>query len=149
MLRDDVAMDPLSHLLITRALFRQSRSALLACLAPDVPFYATYPAWLIRHGYLAGALQTNDWPVAPPWMYRLHHAFHSLPVIGAVMITVRLARGVWPPWGLAWVLHILVDIPTHSRRNWAPQFLWPFSTVTVDGISWPELLVSAVHRLRR
>lgn len=142
-------MDPLSHLLITRAIFGPSRAVLVACLAPDIPFYATYPAWLIRRGQLNGALQTNDWPVAPAWMYQLHHAFHSLPVIAAVMTVARLRWGCWPPWGLAWVVHILIDIPTHSRRNWAPQFLWPFAAVTVDGISWPEALVAACHRLRR
>lgn len=142
-------MDPLSHMLITRAIFGPSRAALVACLAPDSPFYATYPAWLIRRGQLRIALQTNDWPVAPRWMYRLHHAFHSLPVIAIITTVARLRRGYWPRWGLAWAVHILIDIPTHSRRNWAPQFLWPFAAVTVDGVSWPEVLVAAYHRLRR
>jgi hypothetical protein len=142
-------MDPLSHMLITRALFSRSRAALVACLLPDLPFYTTYPAWLIGQGHLRGALQTNNWPVAPSWMYRLHYIAHSLPVIGAVMAIARLRQGSWPQWGLSWVLHIVIDIPTHSRRNWAPQFLWPFSTITVDGVSWPELIVAAFHTLRR
>lgn len=142
-------MDPLTHALITRKVFGVSRAPLLASLLPDVPFYATYPAWVIKRGFFKGALEANDWPVAPSWMYTLHHAVHSLPVVAALMACVRLSQGFWPQWGLAWALHILIDIPTHSRRHWAPQFLWPFSPVTVDGVSWPELLLSAAHRLRR
>jgi len=142
-------MDSLSQILITRATFGRSQAALLAYLAPDIPFYATYPAWLISNGQLKGALETNDWPVAPKWMHWLHHIAHSLSVVASVMIIARLRQGFWPLWGRSWALHILIDIPTHSQRNWAPQFLWPFSSVTVDGVSWPELLVAAFHRLRR
>jgi hypothetical protein len=74
-------------------------------------------------------------------MYRAHHVSHSLPVAGLAVLAYQLWRGRWPSWGAAWALHILVDIPTHSRRNWAPQFLWPLSRVTVDGVSWPEALI--------
>jgi hypothetical protein len=31
------------------------------------------------------------------------------------------------------------DIPTHSKRHWGPRFLWPFSDVVVDGISWGDI----------
>jgi hypothetical protein len=75
-------------------------------------------------------------------MYLLHHIAHSLPLVAFVAVTARLTTGSWLRWGAAWALHILVDIPTHSRQNWAPQFFWPFCAVTVDGISWPELLLS-------
>jgi len=134
-------VDPLSHLAITRVLLGPSQGVLLASLLPDLPFYATYPAWLVRNGLLQPALTTNIWPTAPAWMYVAHHASHSLPVVGLLMLVHRLRHRAWPPWGAAWALHILVDIPTHSRRNWAPQFLWPLSAFTVDGVSWPEALL--------
>ncbi len=42
-----------------------------------------------------------------------------------------------PPWELiGWMLHILIDIPTHTRGLYPTPFLWPLSNVTVDGISW-------------
>jgi hypothetical protein len=127
---------------ITRIAVGSDRPCLVASLAPDAPFYLSYPPWLLLHGVLRDSLTNNTWPQAPEWMYLLHHAAHSLPLVALVAVAVRLTTGSWPRWATAWALHILVDIPTHSRQNWAPQFLWPFSAVTVDGISWPEELLS-------
>jgi hypothetical protein len=123
----------------------RDRPCLVAGVAPDVPFYLSYPPWLLLRGALRDSLTSNTWPQAPAWTYVLHHAAHSLPLVAFVAVAARLATGSWPRWPAAWALHILVDIPTHSRRNWAPQFLWPFSAVTVDGISWPELLLSRIQ----
>jgi hypothetical protein len=140
-------MDPLTHFLITRKVISREARVLLAGLAPDAPFYLTYPIWLVKRGQFIGALLTNDWPPALRWMQTLHHLFHSLPVLFTVAGAMRLRTGRWPLEALAWGLHILVDLPTHSRRNWAPQFLWPLSTVTVDGISWPESITQIVNHI--
>jgi membrane-bound metal-dependent hydrolase YbcI (DUF457 family) len=42
---------------------------------------------------------------------------------------------------LAWPLHILVDIPTHSAEFFPTHFLWPISNFHIDGIPWsnPEI----------
>jgi hypothetical protein len=37
---------------------------------------------------------------------------------------------------LAWPLHILVDMPTHSSEFFPTPFLWPLSDFTINGISW-------------
>jgi len=140
-------MDPLTHLLLTRKMIGADQKIVAAGLAADLPFYLTYPIWLIARGGITDAVRRNEWPEAPQWMQRLHHIFHSLPVLLAVIIVIRLVKGDWPLWGAAWGLHILVDIPTHSRQTWAPQFLWPFSDVTVDGVSWPEVTISIFQRL--
>lgn len=39
---------------------------------------------------------------------------------------------------LAWPLHILVDIPTHSERFFPTPFLWPLSDFHVDGHPWSD-----------
>jgi hypothetical protein len=140
-------MDPFTHYVITRKIVGRAPATLLAGLAADMPFYLTYPAWVIRQGQLGTALRTNNWPEAPGWMIRLHHLFHSLPVLLLVTVAGRLVTRRWLPAALAWGLHILVDIPTHSRRHWAPQFLWPFSSLTVDGISWAGLFSPVLGRL--
>jgi hypothetical protein len=44
--------------------------------------------------------------------------------------------GALPLAYLAWLGHILVDIPTHSKRFFPTPFLWPISDYKVDGISW-------------
>jgi hypothetical protein len=37
---------------------------------------------------------------------------------------------------LGWLLHILIDIPTHSLAYHATRFLWPVSAFRIDGIAW-------------
>ncbi len=37
---------------------------------------------------------------------------------------------------LGWLLHILIDIPTHSYSFYPTPFLWPISQYKFDGISW-------------
>jgi hypothetical protein len=115
----------------------------------SLPFYLTYPPWLIIQSKFIGALRTNDWPEGPAWMYLAHHVAHSFPVVLGITVASKLSTGTWPRWCAAWALHILIDIPTHSRKHWAPKFLWPLSDVTVDGVSWPELLLNlARYRTR-
>lgn len=35
-----------------------------------------------------------------------------------------------------WLLHILMDIPSHSYKFYPTPFLWPVSSWKYDGISW-------------
>ncbi|MCB8985833.1 MAG: hypothetical protein H6659_18540 [Ardenticatenaceae bacterium] len=142
-------MDPLTHLVITGKVFGRDRAVLLAGVLPDAPFYLTYPGWVIVQGKLEAALKTQEWPEPPAWMEWGHHVFHSLPLVTLAAWLVYRRNGRLPRrvFG-AWALHIVIDIPTHSRRHWAPRFLWPFSRLTVDGISWVELALRAVHYVR-
>ena len=82
-------MDPFTHYVITRKIVGRDPATLLAGLAADLPFYLTYPAWVIRRGQLGNALRTNNWPEAPGWMVGLHHLFQSLPVLLLVTVTGR------------------------------------------------------------
>jgi hypothetical protein len=143
-------MDPLTHLLVTRKLIDTRRSVVLAGVLPDAPFYLTYPAWVLTHGGFRRAIRQSAWPEPPSWMPLLHHMFHSLPVALLVALGYRLVRGQWPRDVLAaWTLHIAIDLPTHSRRQWAPQFLWPISDITVDGRSWVDVAIWLVRKLAR
>lgn len=41
------------------------------------------------------------------------------------------------PWELGgWMLHILIDIPTHSTQFYSTPFLWPISDIKFNGLSW-------------
>lgn len=66
----------------------------------------------------------------------LYEAGHSLIVFLAVLgVSTIMARRV--PFALfGWLLHILIDIPTHSFSYFATRFLWPLSDYRVDGIPW-------------
>jgi hypothetical protein len=66
----------------------------------------------------------------------LYQAGHSLIVFLAVFgLASALARR--PLFAmLGWLLHILIDIPTHSFSYYATRFLWPVSDFRIDGIAW-------------
>ncbi len=74
----------------------------------------------------------------------LYPAAHSLVtfalVYGAIFILAR-SHAVNL---LGWLLHILIDVPTHSYQYYATQFLWPVADYRFDGVAWwtPWLWVS-------
>jgi hypothetical protein len=66
----------------------------------------------------------------------LYPAGHSLVIFALVFgLVAVVARR--PVLGLlGWLLHILMDIPTHSLEFYATRFLWPIAGWRIDGISW-------------
>lgn len=85
----------------------------------------------------------------------LYHLSHSLIIFVGIFLLVWAIRRYWlksrqavpasgsllsaggPCWEMTgWMLHILIDIPTHTRRLYPTPFLWPLSDFTIDGISW-------------
>lgn len=74
-----------------------------------------------------------------PWVHfglPLYQLGHSL-VVFAVVYAVVSVVARRPVLGLlGWLLHILIDIPTHSHSYYATRFLWPLSDYRFDGISW-------------
>ncbi len=68
--------------------------------------------------------------------FPLYPTGHSLLVFGAVFgLTCLAARRVVYSM-LGWLLHIVIDIPTHSYSYYATRFLWPVSDLRIDGIAW-------------
>jgi hypothetical protein len=66
----------------------------------------------------------------------LYPAAHSLIVfLLAFALAAILARRVVFAM-LGWLLHIVIDVPTHSLRYYATRFLWPVSDYRIDGIAW-------------
>lgn len=66
----------------------------------------------------------------------LYPAAHSIIVFLLVFgLAGIVARRTMLPM-LGWLLHILIDIPTHSFSYYATRFLWPVSDFRFDGIAW-------------
>lgn len=66
----------------------------------------------------------------------LYPAGHSLIVFLLVFgIATILARHIVFAM-LGWLLHIAIDIPTHSLSYYATRFLWPATDFRIDGIAW-------------
>jgi hypothetical protein len=140
-------MDLLAHALWTNLIFQESDSssrylAIALGTAPDIVAFAPE---LIR---ATAARQMKMWRkvddstfdrvshAIPKWVYRLYDVTHSIPLWLLGFGVWWLIAGKVPLPAFAWLLHILVDIPTHSKRFFPTPFLWPLSDFKVDGISW-------------
>lgn len=79
-----------------------------------------------------------DYSSLPSYIDPLYNMSHSLWVFFLVYLLVWIikARPCQPL--LAWGLHILIDIPSHSIFHFPTPFLWPLSNYRYDGISWVE-----------
>jgi hypothetical protein len=77
----------------------------------------------------------------PMYAQNFYNATHSLIVFGAIFAVIWIIRRK-PYWLLlAWALHIVIDIPTHSFRLFPTPFLWPISDFKVDGIPWDNSII--------
>ncbi len=108
--------------------------------------------WGMLHGeYYFGRIPRHGSlePISPDTLpilnltHRLYSVSHSLIVFALIMLAVwaflryrRYAdrRILWEMGG--WLLHILIDIPSHSYNYFPTPVLWPFSEARFDGISW-------------
>jgi hypothetical protein len=143
-------MDPLTHLLATRLVLGRDRRALITSVVPDAPFFLAYPPWLVSNGMLQDAVQIGVWPDPPRWLLCAHRATHSVVIVFVTGAVMRSVMGQWPLRVLlAWLLHILIDVPTHRRNPWGPRPLWPLSDATWDGWSWADALSEWHVRRRR
>ncbi|MEK7507610.1 MAG: hypothetical protein AAB602_00815, partial [Patescibacteria group bacterium] len=112
----------------------------------------TIPWILILFGLATGAIHPSAIPgpdsVEPPppggfpssifnLASSLYNISHSAIVFGIVFLTVWAIRKkiMWELGG--WLIHILIDIPTHSYAFFPTPALWPLSEWKfMHGISW-------------
>ena len=137
-------MDVVAHGLWGGALFYPRArkwfvAGALLGMAPDLlsfgVFHVTHPGWLTQRvlGNISGppALAT-----LPPYVFHAYNLTHSL-IIWAVAFLSLWALIKKPPWLLlAWLLHIVCDIPTHVASYFPTPFLWPLPTPFVNGVPW-------------
>ncbi|MBM7616366.1 hypothetical protein [Alkaliphilus hydrothermalis] len=80
------------------------------------------------------------------WVFVLYNFTHSL-VVAAILWT--MIRKIWGKEisiaFLAWPLHILMDIPTHSADFFPTKFLYPLSHLHIDGVGWSHPYILATN----
>jgi len=79
--------------------------------------------------------------LVPEYVHLLYNISHSLVTFVVVFGVIYLIRKKPFLPMLAWLLHILMDIPTHTTEFFATPFLWPLSTVKVNGFSWGHPII--------
>lgn len=77
-----------------------------------------------------------DPSLVPSYIGQVYNITHSLIVFAVVFFLVWLIFKKPVYEMLAWGLHILFDIPTHSYQFFPTPFLWPISNFEVNGQSW-------------
>ena len=139
------SMDIVSHGLYGGAAFvnKSKRSFLTAVwwgVFPDLIAFGTFfPIFIFRYGFHHERLAQLE----PPAPELIPHYVHTIYNFSHSLIFFALAFGlVWfflkrPAYEmLAWGLHIIMDIPSHTSIFFPTPFLYPFSSFTVNGISW-------------
>ena len=139
-------MDIVAHALWTTAVgisIHRKRRFSLAWLAfwgifPDLFSFAV-PA-VVRIGwYLTGVtphlLPDAKSPQHFQFVWQLYYASHSLITFGIVFGLIWLLKKRPALELLGWLLHILIDIPTH-QGIFALHFLWPLSPFSISGVRW-------------
>lgn len=153
-------MDIFAHGLWAGAAFKtanQKRKQLLRVrlaawwgIFPDL-FAFTIPFFFLAWNLITGDMTMAELPRAPydgmepvpsdrlpvfvltEALYRISHsAIIFFLIFGLVWALAR--RPVWELGG--WLIHIVLDIPTHSYAFYPTPFLWPLSEWKFDGVSW-------------
>ena len=127
---------------------------------PDL-FAFSIPILLLIAEFLLGKISLSDLPgptrIEPPQqnfnsivqiVSILYSTSHSLVIFSIITIgwiailysrrknfTAPVAQ-ILPIEMAGWMLHILIDIPTHSTQFYSTPFLWPISNIKFSGISW-------------
>lgn len=130
-------MDTLAHFLWTIIIFHRYDHlglALIFGILPDVCSWGIYMFYSIfKDGFRKGPPKLNK---IPNWAFMLYKITHSIIIILIIFIMTFIITKQSPYYLLAWIIHIVMDIPMHSRAFLPTPFLWPVSDWTFPGFSW-------------
>lgn len=141
-------MDTLSHglwggLLAGRASKKDFWAAFWIGMAPDLLSFGIFTGMTIL-----GMVSGLDWSDGPPdprlvphYVHQLYNVTHSFTTFAIVFGLVWVIRKKPYLPLLAWPLHILLDIPTHSTSFFPTPFLWPLWSYRVDGVPWSHPII--------
>ena len=130
-------MDIFAHGLWSYAVFHRKKYVWLAVLFGLLPDFLSFGIIFVIN-LLNGNFHRGPPAISslPKWLFAAYNMTHSFVMFLAVFIAVYLITKKWKWYMVAWPLHVLIDIPTHSFRFFPTPFLWPLSDYKFDGISW-------------
>ena len=113
-------------------------------IAPDALSFGIYFVLIFLGGvprppFWSGHPTTDE--QIPQFVHTFYHFTHSLIIFALLFFILWLIvrRPVWT--SLAWPLHIIFDIFTHSDKFFPTPFLWPVSDFHVSGINWTSPVI--------
>ena len=88
-------------------------------------------------------------PAMAAWARLAEHHIHCSAHSVVVLILATAACWRWlprvAPALLGWWMHLLLDVPTHSREYYAVTVFYPLTEWSFDGIAWTTPWVLAVN----
>lgn len=139
-------MDIFAHGLWGGVTFGRKRLFGLAMLFGVLPDLLSFgPLFLMRLS--SGTLKFGKPNLAeiPGWVFTSYNISHSLFTALVLYFLIRYFSKNLSFAFLVYPLHILCDIPTHSKSFFPTPFLFPVSNIKVDGISWADPVFMLVN----
>ncbi|MFH1585907.1 MAG: hypothetical protein ABIB79_04010 [archaeon] len=95
----------------------------------------------VVHMFFSGNLKPGKPDIAtiPNYVFVIYNIIHSFAFVALVFLVIFLITKKVYLFMLAWPIHILMDIPTHSKDFFPTKFLYPFSHYSFNGINWGQL----------
>jgi hypothetical protein len=124
-------MDTISHALYGGLVCRSKKKFILCCIfgaLPDLMLATLSPVKAVKIFFTPG----SSLPEYYIYYYRLLHSFFTA---GLIYLLIFLFNKKYRFLVFPYVLHILIDIPTHNGR-FATRFLYPLSNVAIQGYSY-------------
>ena len=87
----------------------------------------------------------RDEKQVPKYVFKLYNISHSIVIFIILFIPAYMLFGPIALVMITWFIHILVDIPTHSRAFFGTRFLYPLSDYSFDGYTWSNWKSLAVN----
>lgn len=130
-------MDVISHGLWGGMLLKKKTSFWLALIFGMLPDALPFIPFLAQQASAGNFSFLVARPQAyPAWVFTVYNYTHSLIVAGGIFGILFYVRPNLGRAFLAWPIHILFDIPTHSAACFPTKFLFPLSNLHYNGISW-------------
>jgi len=130
-------MDLLSHGVWTGIIFARKKLAWWAVMFGMLPDLLAFTPYILVRAINGGIQNIFITPlVYPEWVIMLYNSTHSLVIAGLIFTVLIFWRQDLGILFLAWPLHILFDIPTHSAETFPTKFLYPLSHLYFDGLHW-------------
>jgi len=130
-------MDTLAHAFWSYIIFHNSELVILAVLFGVLPDLLSWTLFMFYPKKGKFDWKKNpDLNLIPKWVFTMYGVTHSIFSIFFIFIMVFLFFKQIPIYLWAWPIHVLMDIPTHTKDFLPTPFLWPFSNYKFPGISW-------------
>jgi len=134
-------MDIFSHMFWGGFAFGWRRRFFLAMcfgILPDfIPFFPFF-LYRLSHGtFVWGRPPLETFPL---WVFSIYDITHSLIFAVIIYMGIRLVNRDLSFSFLAWPLHILMDIPTHTETFFPTKFLFPMSDFYINAFDWAHPL---------